>query len=107
MKFKDILNEMPHVEVVKGTSLDLKKETQGKDWILNVLPAIFKKFKTRQKEVIHNLINNVSFVEAFRIDFENLPENKKNVLRKKLPNGFWNKIWEYTYASKRSKVISR
>ena len=107
MKFIDILNEMPHVEILKGISIDLKKETQGKDWIMDVVPKVFKKYKTRKKEVINSLINNVSFVNTFIVDFEGLPENKKTVLRKKLPNEFWNKIWEYTYASKHHKTISR
>jgi hypothetical protein len=107
MKFRDILNEMPHVEIVNGISIDLKKETQGKDWIIDVVPKIFKKYQSRQKEVIKNLMGNISFVNLFIFDFEGLPEHKKNVLRKKLPNEFWDKIWEYAYASKHSKNIGR
>jgi len=107
MKFRDILNEMPHVEIIKGISIDLKKETQGDNWIMDVVPKILKKYNSRQKEVIKNLIGNVSFINTFIVDFEKLPENKKNVLRKKLPTDFWNKIWEYTYASKHSKIIGR
>ena len=86
---------MPHVEILKGISIDLKKETQGKDWILDVVPSVFKKFKNKENEMIDRLIQNVGFMSLFKRDFENLPNNKKNVLKKKLPKKFWVKYDMY------------
>ena len=81
--------ETPHVEFTKGHFIDLKRETGSNMWVIDILPKIFKKHKSKMKEISKNLIDNMGFVNIFAMDYKMLRPEYQDKLKKKLPKEFW------------------
>lgn len=86
---EQLIVETPHVEYTKGKFVDLKRETGDIMWIMDFLPKIFKKNKSKFQEISKNLIDNMGFVNIFKMDYKMLRPEMQDKLRKKLPKVFW------------------
>ncbi len=90
MKFKTFcnrLNETPHVLIYGDEYFDFRRE-DGNAWIQKLID-IFNQHRNRAKEITKNLLSDMFFKIAFRKDFENLPNEEKEKLKKALPKDFF------------------
>ena len=88
MRFKDVLNEMPHVEILKGKYIDFKAE-DNHNWLMDDLTVLFKKYKGKEKEISERLLKNISFINIFKKEVEKLSSSDNKKLTKLLPDVFW------------------
>jgi hypothetical protein len=99
---KNLINEMPHSEFLPDHYIDFERELDKKLWLFKVID-IYDKFPEREKEITKNLIDDLSFCIAFRIDFKAIGEEEKDFIRKELPKDFMEFIEKKTINTNESK----